>query len=38
MEALGLDGYRQKLEAASEAFVPDFNLEGVRPSQGSHPR
>lgn len=30
MEAIGLDGYRQELAAASQAFVPDFNLEGVR--------
>lgn len=29
MEAIGLDGYRQKLASASETFVPDFNLEGV---------
>lgn len=31
MEAIGLEGYRQELTSASAAFVPDFNLEGVRP-------
>ncbi|MDO5378754.1 MAG: radical SAM protein [Clostridia bacterium] len=35
MEAIGLDGYRQELAAASEAFVPDFNLEGVQESARS---
>lgn len=29
MEALGLPGYRQALDAASEAFVPDFDGTGV---------
>ena len=29
MEALGLDGYRQALESASEAFVPAFDGSGV---------
>lgn len=35
MEALGLDGYKQELSAASETFVPDFNLEGVRQRAGN---
>ncbi len=29
MEAIGLDGYRQELESASEAFVPAFDGTGV---------
>ena len=29
MEAFGLDGYRQELESASEAFVPAFDGTGV---------
>jgi len=29
MEAVGLDGYRQELESASEAFVPAFDGTGV---------
>ena len=30
MEAIGLDGYRQELESASEKFVPAFDGTGVR--------
>ena len=29
MEAIGLEGYRQELESASEAFVPAFDGTGV---------
>ena len=29
MEMIGLDGYRQELESASEAFVPAFDGTGV---------
>ena len=30
MQMIGLDGYRQELEAASGEYVPDFDLSGVR--------
>lgn len=30
MEAIGLKGYRQELESATEAFVPAFDLSGVK--------
>lgn len=32
MEALGLEGYRQALESASDSFVPAFDGSGVRPN------
>lgn len=34
MEAIGLEGYRQELDSASEAFVPAFDGTGVRASDG----
>ncbi len=32
MQMIGLDGYRQELEAASGEYVPDFDLSGVNAS------
>ena len=29
-EMLGLSGYRQEGEAATESFIPEFNGEGIK--------